>query len=185
MSRTSRVLVIVVVICAVAGLTVGIVAGTGVLSTSSGCPAEVVEVFLQPTAGTPQISEVQAVIQSQHGIKTIRFVSQANGYVEFEGLYGGTDADALSESDIPPSFRVLGSNRAVDSELQAAVHGLPGVLQVTIKHPAVRSGQQPLAHPAGAYYLDLSDLVTKVGPIGKACRVGPGPPQSVAVPTRP
>jgi cell division transport system permease protein len=90
-------------------------------------------IFLSPTVSTSETSAIQHELTTTPGIKTFHFVDKTEAYAEFREIFGNnsTIVNALTPTDMPPSFRVVPSRAQDISELGRQFNGQPGVLTVS------------------------------------------------------
>jgi cell division transport system permease protein len=91
-------------------------------------------VWMVNDADQDQVGSVDAALQSSPGVKSHRFVNQAETYAEFESFWKESPEvlDTVSPGDLPTSFRVVPEipDLAVVESLGEEFEGQPGVLKV-------------------------------------------------------
>lgn len=71
-------------------------------------------IFMKPQASQSEIAAVGHQLQSTPGIKSVRFVNQQGAYQEFKTMFAGEPdlVNAVSPSNLPPSYRIVPDNAA-------------------------------------------------------------------------
>jgi cell division protein FtsX len=137
---------------------------SGTSSKVTPCPVALVNVFFHIGASDAQISSVQLALQATGVVQQIRFVTSQVAFGEYKILIVDPSATGLLPSQVPPSLRVVPKTAAGAQILKAASERMPGVDQVAIGTAAEQ------ITPNRRLYLDVKDLVRKLGDPGPPCR---------------
>jgi cell division transport system permease protein len=98
-------------------------------------------IFLQPDVTANQRDAVNHQLQNLPAVKKVRYVDKPAAYAEFKEMFANTPdlVNSLSESDMPPSYRVV-PNRAEDVQaIGDRFKSQPGVKEVVYAKEVISS----------------------------------------------
>ena len=98
-------------------------------------------IFLEPNVAPSQKSAVETQLATTPGIKSYRFVDKKGAYAEFKRIFTGDNdiLNAVTEADMPPSYRVVPAKTQSIQELAKIFTGQPGVWKVSFPEEAVHN----------------------------------------------
>jgi cell division transport system permease protein len=112
----------------------------GVSSASSELRGGVpLTIFMNADATPSQLAAVRAELQRDSEVKSVRFYGKANSFAEFQRMFAGEPdlLHSVTESDLPPSFRVTLRHVSEAEAVGQQFQGAPGVKQVAYAKKAV------------------------------------------------
>jgi cell division transport system permease protein len=98
-------------------------------------------IFMKPNADPSQTSAIRSQLTAMEGsdIKSFTYVDQAAAYKEFKKMFVNTPdlTDPVTQTDVPPSFRITPVHPELISNLGARFSGQPGVYTISYAKDAI------------------------------------------------
>ncbi len=98
-------------------------------------------IFLQPQVSQNESSAIGHELATMQGVKSYRYVDKPEAYKEFKQIFGGEPdlVQALSVTQMPPSYRVVPARAQDIKELGQQFTQQPGVLKVSFAQQEINS----------------------------------------------
>jgi cell division transport system permease protein len=119
-------------------------------------------IFMSPTAPDQQTAAIRTQLQGEVGrdIKKFLYCDQACAYAEFNKMFADNQAflTSVTESDLPPSFRVVPEHPEQVEQIGNQYQGQPGVQSVEYAKDAIQ-GLLTVTHYAQVAFLSLAGIL--------------------------
>ena len=137
--------------------------GKGLSERAAACPP-VVFVFMKVGIVSQRQSDIEAALRHDGDVRHLTYVGPAQAYAEFQVMFAAQPqiVGSIKPGDLPTSFRFIERDKSKEAALTAQYSSMAGVDELTFP-------VQNLNIPANRY-LDVSDLIRKVGVPGPPCR---------------
>ncbi len=98
-------------------------------------------VFMQPNATAAEIAKAGSALSANPNVARYHYVNQARSYAQFKQMFASQPQMVanVSQSDLPPSFRVVLHNAAQDAVVGGAVAKISGVKKVEYNQAGVKA----------------------------------------------
>jgi cell division transport system permease protein len=98
-------------------------------------------VFMKPDADPSQTAAVSNLLSGMPDVKHVTYCDQACAYSEFKKMFANTPEflTTVTQTDLPPSFRVVPTHPQLVEGIGAQVQGQPGVRDVEYAKDAINN----------------------------------------------